>query len=519
MLKKFIFLIFLSSSFGIHSQQLDYSSNTLLDGLNQPWGMDLISENKILITEKVGNLKLLNLSSGEVQDIKGLPKTHFRNQGGLSEIKVSPNFKEDKTIFFSYTSLNSADGTNTLAVSSASLNGENLENVKEIFRAKANRRSGAHYGAKILFLRDGTLLISSGDGFDHREKAQFLDNHFGKLIRINKDGSVPDDNPFVNVDGSLEDIFSYGHRNPQGLIQLNNGAIIEHEHGPFGGDEINIIRPGKNYGWPAITYGRDYSGAIISPFTEMDGMEQPVKYWIPSIAPSGMIYYTGDAFPEWKNSLMISSLKAKKVSKISFNNRINSYEDNLFQELNHRFRNILQHPNGNIFLLTDGPRGKLIEISPLKNLEIVTPDGITAFFLRNPESLQVPAKPYDISADADVLLKNAFNSLDENKKLLLILGGNWCPDCRVLAGMLKSQNVKEVIEKNYVVQHIDVGRFDKNLHIPKKFGIEKLYGVPTVLVIDQDEDVLNSPFIEDWTTARTKKPEDLTDYLSRWIEG
>ena len=154
--------------------------------------MDLIFENKILITEKVGNLKLLNLSSGEVQNIKGLPKIHFRNQGGLSEIKVSPNFKEDKTIFFSYTSLNLADGTNTLAVSSASLNGENLENVKEIFRAKANRRTGAHYGAKILFLRDGTLLISSGDGFDHREKAQFLDNHFGKLIRINKDGSVPD---------------------------------------------------------------------------------------------------------------------------------------------------------------------------------------------------------------------------------------------------------------------------------------------------------------------------------------
>ena len=151
MLKNFIFLIFLSSSFGIYSQQLDYSSNTLLDGLNQPWGMDLISENKILITEKVGNLKLLDLSSGEVQDIKGLPKIHFRNQGGLSEIKVSPNFKEDKIIFFSYTSLNLADGTNTLAVSSASLNGENLENVKEIFRAKANRRTGAHYGAKILF--------------------------------------------------------------------------------------------------------------------------------------------------------------------------------------------------------------------------------------------------------------------------------------------------------------------------------------------------------------------------------
>ena len=258
----------------------------------------------------------------------------------MSEIKVSPNFKDDKTIFFSYTSLNTVDGTNTLVVSSAVLNKDNLDNVKEIFRAKANRKTGAHYGAKILFLTDGTLLISSGDGFDHREQAQFLDNHFGKLIRINKDGSVPGDNPFLNDKRSLDDIFSYGHRNPQGLIQLENGTIIEHEHGPFGGDEINIIQSGKNYGWPAITYGRDYSGAIISPFTEMDGMEQPIKYWVPSIAPSGMIFYTGDAFPEWKNSLLISALKAKKVSKISYDKKISPSEDNLFQELNYRFRNI-----------------------------------------------------------------------------------------------------------------------------------------------------------------------------------
>ena len=291
MLKNFIFLILLTSSFETYSQQLDYTSKTILDGLNQPWGMDFISEDKLLITEKVGKLKLLNFSSGEVKDIKGLPKIHFRSQGGLSEIKVSPNFKEDKTIFFSYTSLNSFDGTNTLAVSSASLNGEKLENVKEIFRAKADRRTGAHYGAKILFLSDGTLLISSGDGFDHREQAQFLDNHFGKLIRINKDGSIPDDNPFIKDNRALDDIFSYGHRNPQGLIQLNDGQIIEHEHGPFGGDEINIIQSGKNYGWPAITYGRDYSGAIISPFTEMDGMEQPIKYWVPSIC----LLYTSDA--------------------------------------------------------------------------------------------------------------------------------------------------------------------------------------------------------------------------------
>ena len=337
MLKNFIFLILLTSSFETYSQQLDYTSKTLLDGLNQPWGMDFISEDKLLITEKVGKLKLLNFSSGKVKDIKGLPKIHFRSQGGLSEIKVSPNFKEDKTIFFSYTSLNSFDGTNTLAVSSASLNGEKLENVKEIFRAKANRRTGAHYGAKILFLSDGTLLISSGDGFDHREQAQFLDNHFGKLIRINKDGSIPDDNPFIKDNRALDDIFSYGHRNPQGLIQLNDGQIIEHEHGPFGGDEINIIQSGKNYGWPKITYGVNYSGTIITDQTEAPGMEQPIYYWIPSIAPSGMSFSTSDVYPNWKNNLFVGSLIFEYLERIVLDGS-----------------KVVESPNGFLYLGVDG---------------------------------------------------------------------------------------------------------------------------------------------------------------------
>ena len=362
MLKNFIFLIFLTSSFETYSQQLDYTSKTLLDSLNQPWGMDFISEDKLLITEKVGKLKLLNLSSGEVKDIKGLPKIHFRSQGGLSEIKVSPNFKEDKIIFFSYTSLNSFDGTNTLAVSSASLNGEKLENVKEIFRAKANRRTGAHYGAKILFLSDGTLLISSGDGFDHREQAQFLDNHFGKLIRINKDGSIPDDNPFVKDNRALDDIFSYGHRNPQGLIQLNDGQIIEHEHGPFGGDEINIIKLNQkeipNYGWAISSYGEHYGGANASynqktyekyPLYKSHsdyGFIEPIKYFVPSIGISQILGL------DKKNHYVVASLKDSSL--YFFELKDNKEIINMKRiEIGERIRDMIKYNNELYLFLED----------------------------------------------------------------------------------------------------------------------------------------------------------------------
>nr|AAY82662.1 hypothetical protein [uncultured bacterium MedeBAC49C08] len=317
-------------------------------------GRNSFPTRRFIFLEKIGKLKYFNIQSREFKEISGLPEIYYRSQGGLSDIKISPSFKEDNKIFFSYTSLNN-NGTNTLAISSAFLNKENfaLEDVNEIFRAVANRKTGAHYGAKILFLPDDTILISSGDGFDHREDAQYLDNHFGKMIRINQDGSIPEDNPFFENDEALNEIYSYGHRNPQGLIIASNGNIIEHEHGPFGGDEINVIQPGKNYGWPAITYGRDYSGAVISPFTEMEGMEQPIKYWVPSIAPSGMIEYKGEAFPQWKNSLLISALKAKKVTRVDLS-RDNILEEDIFTELNFRIRNLIESPNGNLILLTDG---------------------------------------------------------------------------------------------------------------------------------------------------------------------
>jgi len=210
-------------------------------------------------------------------------------------------------------------------------------------------------------MADGSLLITSGDGFNYREKAQHLDNHFGKILRVNDDGSIPTDNPFVNSPGALPEIWSYGHRNLQGLVIKDDGTVLEHEHGPKGGDELNIIEPGNNYGWPAITYGIDYSGATISPFTEQPGMEQPIKYWVPSIAPSSMALYQGDMFPSWKGNLFISALVPGDLRRLELSGEKVVGEETLFSELG-RIRNVITAPDGSLLLATDGAEGKIIRV-------------------------------------------------------------------------------------------------------------------------------------------------------------
>jgi len=339
----------------------DYKFETVLSGLDDSWSLEFLSEDEIIYTEMPGKLKIANLINGSITQIKNVPKVQYSSQGGLSEVVLDPDFASNNMIYLSYSARNS-DGKSTLYLMSAVLNKDSLENKKVIFEAKAPRRVPVHLGAKIAFLDDGTILLASGDGFDHREKAQTLDNHFGKIIRINKDGTVPSDNPFVNVEDALPDIYSYGHRNQQGLIVTKTGEIYEHEHGPRGGDEMNLIEPSLNYGWPAITYGIDYSGAVISPFTEKEGMEQPLFHWTPSIAPSDMIFYEGDKYPELKNSFLVTALVSKDVKKVTFSQTGKDNQESLFSELNSRLRNIQASPNGFIYLLTDGPRGKLIKV-------------------------------------------------------------------------------------------------------------------------------------------------------------
>ena len=355
---KFFLVILLFSSYSFSG----YKFETVLDGLDDAWSFEFLSEDKILYTEMPGKLKIASLSDKSIIEISNVPSVQYSGQGGLSEVVLDPEFKSNNTIYFSYSAKNK-NGKSTLFLSSAELVNNTLVNTKIIFEAIAPRRTPVHLGAKIAFLLDGTILLASGDGFDHREKAQELDNHFGKIIRINKDGSIPSDNPFINVQDALPDIYSYGHRNMQGLLVSKSGDIYEHEHGPRGGDEMNLVKPSLNYGWLAITYGIDYSGAVISPFTEKEGMEQPLLHWTPSIAPSDMIFYENDVYPELKNSFLVTALVSRDVKKVTFKDGTN-IQETLFSELETRLRNIQSSPSGIIYLLTDGPKGKLIKVLP-----------------------------------------------------------------------------------------------------------------------------------------------------------
>jgi len=355
---KFLLLILLFSNSAFSSYKLE----TVLDDLGDAWSFVFLSEDRILFTEMSGKLKIASLSNKFINEIDGTPLVQYSGQGGLSDLALDPDFESNNTIYLSYSAKDQNKST-TLFLISAELNGNSLENSKVIFQAKAPRRSPMHLGAKIAFLNDGTLLLTSGDGFDHREKAQTLDNHFGKIIRINKDGSIPRDNPFLDVKGALPEIYTYGHRNMQGLLVTKSGEVYEHEHGPRGGDEINRIEPSLNYGWPAITYGIDYSGAVISPFTEKEGMEQPLLYWVPSIAPSDMIYYEDDTYPELENSFLVTAMVSKDVKKVTFADGTNTQES-LFSEINERLRNIGASSNGILYLLTDGPNSELIKVLP-----------------------------------------------------------------------------------------------------------------------------------------------------------
>ncbi len=354
----FIVILF---SLTAYAGDQDYKYETIAENLSHPWGIAVIDDDNILFTELSGELRIIEDGVLNPEPIKGLPEVLFAGQGGLSGIILDPNFSSNHIIYISFSSPDVGKKTNTLEVISAKLSSGSLEEINTIFKAFPSRRTAAHYGAKMAFLDDGTLLVTSGDGFNYREQAQYLDNHFGKIIRINTDGSIPQDNPFIFNEEAKSEIWSYGHRNLQGIVVVD-GVVYENEHGPMGGDELNIVEPSKNYGWPAITYGKDYSGATISPFTENEGMEQPIKYWVPSIAPSGMTYYEGTKFPKWTNSLFISALVPGDVRRLEVSGSQITNEEILFSDLG-RVRDIATSPDGSLILATDGSQGKLIRVT------------------------------------------------------------------------------------------------------------------------------------------------------------
>ena len=341
---------------------------SIAEGLDHPWGIAVVSENEMLVTEGVGRLRRIVNGELDPLPIAGIPSVFLvptdLTQGGLCDVALHPQFNENRYLYLSFGEADSENPSlNAMTVIRGQLEGNKLTNVEQIFKAQPPRKTTAHYGARILFLRDGTMLVTSGDGFNYRDQAQTLDNHVGKIIRLNDDGTVPDDNPFLGVDDALPEIWSFGHRNPTGLTLSEDGkTIFEHEHGPKGGDELNIVTAGKNYGWPLITYGIDYSGALISPFTEGEGLEQPVKYWVPSIAPSALTLYNGDMFPNWKGNLFVTAMVPGDVRRLTmFEDRVVD-EEILFEELG-AIRNVTTAPDGSLLLVTNGPEGKIIRVS------------------------------------------------------------------------------------------------------------------------------------------------------------
>lgn len=341
----------------ISATATDYHINVLATGLDKPWSIaELPAQQGFLVTEKSG--QLLRLSrDGSVSTISGTPEVYFKSQGGLLDVVTDPAFTDNQRIYLSYAG--GDEDSNRTTVASARLVDQQLEDVSVILEVNPSKAKAAHYGGKLAFLPDGSLLVSVGEGFEYREQAQSLDSEMGKLLRILPDGTVPADNPFPD---RAPRVYSFGHRNPQGLaVDQASGTIWMTEHGPKGGDELNRIVAGNNYGWPAITYGVDYSGAIISPYTEAEGMEQPVVHWVPSIALSGLAIYRADGFPDWDGSLLIGALKDQKLYRLA-TTESGFEQTEPFPDVTGRIRDVRIASDGSIVALSD--EGSVYQILP-----------------------------------------------------------------------------------------------------------------------------------------------------------
>ena len=350
-------------SFASSAGQLEVQ--TVASGLVNPWSLAFLPDGRMLVTERPGRMRVVTAEGQLSPPLKGVPEVWASNQGGLLDVIIDKSYPQNKTIYFCF-----AEGTGgggRTAVARATLNDGNgrLDDVKIIFRQEGPLSSGGHYGCRIVHANDGNLFVTLGEHFKYRDEAQNLGNHLGKLIRIAPDGSVPADNPFIGRADAKPEIWSYGHRNEQGLaINPASGDLWEIEHGPRGGDEVNIIGKGKNYGWPVIGYGIDYNGAKIHESTAKDGMEQPIKYWVPSIAPSGMTFYTAALFPKWTGSLFTGALAGRMLVRLSLNGNTVTGEERLLPNLNERIRDVRQGPDGALWLLTDNSAGRILRVSP-----------------------------------------------------------------------------------------------------------------------------------------------------------
>ncbi|MGB0861696.1 MAG: PQQ-dependent sugar dehydrogenase [Saprospiraceae bacterium] len=340
-------------------QNTGITTEVFVDGIDIPWGIDFLPSGEMLVTNRDGNL--YRVTNGKKTEIMGLPDVYTRGQGGLLDIKVHPKYTKNKWIYISYSTKASNEGGNT-ALMRFQLDGNQMTNKEVLFKALPDTRSGVHFGSRIVFDKNDYLFLSVGER-GNWDNAQMLSNHSGKIHRLKDDGSIPEDNPFFNEAGAIKSIYSYGHRNPQGMvIHPFTGKIWEHEHGPKGGDEVNIVEKGKNYGWPKITYGINYNGMTISKDTAMAGMEQPLIYWKPSIAPSGMAFISTNKYGEdIKGNLLVGSLKFNYLHHCIVKNGQITKEERLIENIG-RVRCVKEGPDGFIYVGVEG--GKVLKLLP-----------------------------------------------------------------------------------------------------------------------------------------------------------
>jgi glucose/arabinose dehydrogenase len=342
-----------------------YKVTEIAKGLDHPYSIAFLPDGSMLVTERAGRLRLIKDGQLAATPIAGVPPVHLGGQAGLFDVVLHPKFAENSFVYLTY-----AHGTpsaNMTRVARGRFDGSALQDLKVIFEAGPAKDTNNHYGGRMAFLADGTFALTVGDGFEYREKAQDLTSDLGKIVRLNDDGKAPQDNPFTpNAPYARPEIMSYGHRNQQGLaFDAERGLLFETEHGAQGGDELNVIEASRNYGWPVITYSRDYTGALVSPYTERKGMEQPLVYWTPSIAPSGLAVYRGDKFPAWNGDLLVGALAFKHLRRVDLDDagRVVGQEQ-LLTKFAERIRDVRVSPDGYVFVTTDYPDGRVLKLEP-----------------------------------------------------------------------------------------------------------------------------------------------------------
>jgi glucose/arabinose dehydrogenase len=336
---------------------------TVAAGLNHPWSLVFLPSGDLLVTERNGGLRIIHDGKMEHEAISGVPASFAEGDGGLLGLALHPDFARNGLLYVCLTVGSTA--ANATSVIRGRLTGRALQSVTTIFTAVPFKRDALHFGCRLMFGPDGKLLVTLGDGRWYPYQAQALDNDLGKVVRLNDDGTIPADNPFARRWQARPEIYTYGHRNIQG-IALNplTGEVWIHEHGPKGGDEVNILHSGANYGWPMITYGIDYSGQVVSEKSAMPGMEQPVIYWTPSIAPSGMAFYTGSRIPEWRGDLFVGALAGRHLRRVHFVGGLVASQEVLLAELSERIREVCDGPDGYLYITTDAADGRILRLEP-----------------------------------------------------------------------------------------------------------------------------------------------------------